>query len=226
MAKSPRRRGASQRYGAPEFRPYVTALGQLALAWNDLQESLGALFWTVMMERPPQPGDMIFRAPLWIWHSLRSDLAQREMLRAAVNHSNSDWGRSDFLKDINWLIKAATDLSHARNDAIHSPLFIVDRSLFGAAYAGSERVAPAAWLFNPRAVSLAKRENLLNEFHYCRDMAVTLSEYAREIDSALINQQRPWPGIPLLPSRKPQTGRRPQSRSPKSRAPRRRSSRV
>jgi hypothetical protein len=197
-----RRKRGSQRYTAQEFRPYVTALGQLALAWNDLQESLAGLFWTMMMNGPPQAGDIVDYRPLRVWHAIRSDRSQKDMLRAVIAADNQIdyWKRPLFAGDVRWLLGEAENLEYARNDAIHSPLFYIDRSIYGLSYPG-KKIAPAAWLFNPRAVGLAKRADLLSEFRYCRDMAITLSDFAREIDSALIHPKRPWPRRPRLPTR-------------------------
>jgi hypothetical protein len=196
-----RRNRGSQRYTAREFRPYVAALGQLALAWNDLQESLAGLFWTTMLnDGPPQAGDTVDYRPLRIWQAVKSDRYQKDMLRAVIEHSKIDWKRPKFVDDAKWLLKEAINLENSRNDAIHSPLFYVDRSLYGLSHPG-KKIAPAAWLFNPRAVSLAKRVDLLAEFRYCRDAAMALSDFARELDSALVNPGRPWPDRPRLPNR-------------------------
>jgi hypothetical protein len=197
------RKYASQRYTSPEFKPYALAVGQLNLAWNDLQESLAGLFWTTMLyAQPPRAGDVENYAPLWVWHAIKSDRSQREMLKAAIEHSPTDWGRPSFKKDGKWLADRAEELENDRNDAIHAPLFSVNRSLYGLAAASVEKVAPAYWLFNPRARSLASKANLLDEFRYCRDYAITLSDYARSIDKALGNPESPWPKKPQLPKRK------------------------
>jgi hypothetical protein len=199
--KSPRKRTRhSQRYTSSEFKPYVAALGQLALAWNDLQESLAALFLTSLMNGPPHAGDIVDYRPLRIWHAVKSDRYQKEMLRAVVAHSHIDWKRSTLVDDVKWLLGQAENLENGRNDAIHSPLFFVERSLYGLTHPG-KKIAPSDWLFNPRAVSLAKRKDLLAEFRYCRDAAISLSDYAREMDAALINPRQPWPGRPRLPNR-------------------------
>jgi hypothetical protein len=199
-------RRASQRYTAPEFKPYVTALGQLALAWNDLQESLADLFWTAMMNGPPVAGDVVNYAALWVWHSIRSDRSQREMLKAAINRSSVDWKRPKFQEDANWLLKKIVGLEDRRNDAIHSPLFLTTRSLWGVGL-GPEKIAPAVWLFNPRAIKLSERTQLLSEFRYCRDTSITLADYARAINGALINPRRPWPDKPSLPNPGKKKGR-------------------
>jgi hypothetical protein len=196
-----------KRYTAPEFRPYVTALGQLSLAWNDLQESLGALFWTMMSPRP-LVGAFVHREPLFVWYAIRSDRSQREMLKAAVNHLTIDWERPLLVVETNWIIDRANELENWRNDAIHSPLFfaeglgaISDKSGIKS-YANG--IKPAYWQFNPRAINLAKRDDLLAEFRFCRDTAITLADYAHLIDLALINYPtRSWPERPKLPNRKP-----------------------
>jgi hypothetical protein len=201
MAKTSRR--GSQRYTTPAFRPYVTALGQVALAWNDLQDSFAGLFWTTMLSQRPQAGDMFDYTALHVWHSIRSDRSQRTMLQAAVNNSSIDWQRPTLKGDVKWMLKTADKIEDARNDAIHSPLFAVDHSLYGMTSTSNEPIAPAWWLFNPRAAKLSQRQNLLHEFRYCRDAAIVLSDYVRGIDHALINAQRPWPDRPRLPTRQP-----------------------
>ncbi|MBV8891278.1 MAG: hypothetical protein JO266_04760 [Acidobacteria bacterium] len=212
MKTTIRRRSASQRYTSAEFRPYTIALGRLALAWNDLQEHLADLFWTVMSV--PQKGDMVNYAPLHVWHSLRADLAQREMLRAAIKHTSTDWGRPRFKEDCAWLVNKATELSYVRNDAIHAPLFLKDKSLWGMAVSTNEPVAPASWLFNPRAAGLEagltkRNTNLLGEFTYCHNMAIVLADFAEDITRALINRQSHGPRGRAYP-----TGRKLQRRNP------------
>jgi hypothetical protein len=186
------------RYTGDDFDPYVSALGQLALAWNDLHEALAGLFWTVMSP-PLHEGVEINHVPIHVWHSLRSDLAQREMLRAAVEHPNANWSGERykwFAEDVVWILKKVMELSTARNDAIHSPLFLTP-----SVSMGPERLSPFEWTFNPRAIGLAKRRNLLGEFHYCRDVAIVLHDYCRFIGLALVNPGRTWPGRPGLPTR-------------------------
>ncbi len=197
-----RRRGYSQRYTSDEFRPYVTAIGQVALAWNDLQESLKGLFWTILSPFPVA-GDRVDYTPLWVWSSIKSDRSQRDMLMAASQKSQRDWNRPSARDDIKWILDRAESLEQSRNDAIHSPLFSAKKSLWGIQADASKResVAPAYWLFNPRAVSLAKRDTLLGEFRFCRDTAIVLSDYAQAVDGALVNQNRPWPERPKLPNR-------------------------
>jgi hypothetical protein len=219
MTRPPKRMGASQRYTSPEFRPYVTALGQLALAWNDLQESLAALFWT-LMNPSPMAGDIVNYTPLHVWASIKSDRTQRDMLKAISKHPPAFWNRSEIETEIGWLVDRASELENLRNDAIHSPLFSVSKSMYGGFDLNPrEKVAPAYWLFNPRAVNLSKRENILIEFRYCRDYAITLADYAQLIDRSLINRRGAWPNRPPLPNRVEKSSRPHKSAHPPKRRP-------
>jgi hypothetical protein len=221
MASTPKRRGGSQRYTSAEFIPYVTALGQLALAWNDLQESLAALFWT-LMNPPPAEGDIVNYTPLHVWASIKSDRTQRDMLKSISKHPPAFWNIAEITTDVGWLVDRASELEILRNDAIHSPLFSISKSLYGSfALNQKEPIAQAYWLFNPRAVNLSKRTNLLREFRYCRDYAIVLADYAKLIDKSLINRRGAWPNKPPLPNRvekssQPHGSARPQKRQPKS----------
>jgi len=191
----------SHRYATAEFRPYVTALGQLALAWNELHENLGSLFLTTMLPNRPQAGDAVFNSSLWVWHSVKSDRTQRDMLREAIERC--PWRRDKLVTDGFWLLDRANSLSDQRNDAIHAPLFYAGKYLFGELTEGRGQVVPRFWSFNPRARKLWERANLLAEFRYCRDTAMVLADYTKEIESSQINLQRPWPDRPSLPIRPP-----------------------
>ena len=202
VRRVPRSRRRLRRYTDRRFAPYVSALGQLALAWNDLQESLAELFMTLMMNGPPKAGDFVDYRPLWIWHSIQSDRSQRKMLKEVIEHSKIDWGRPDLKRDADWLISKAIALEDRRNDAIHSPLFLPFESALGP-----PRVLPSLRLLNPRARKLLKRRDLLSEFGHCRDVALILSDYAQEMYAALINPQRIWPDKPSLPNPTQKKGR-------------------
>jgi hypothetical protein len=155
------------------------------------------------MNPPPQKGEFVNYTPLWVWSSVRSDRSQREMLKAVVAHTQPQWQRDSLLVDVNWLIDRANSLEGLRNDAIHSPLFSVDKSFYGGSSFSDEKIAPAWWLFNPRAKSLSERANLLSEFRYCRDTTIKLADYAQLIDRALVNKRNVWPSRPSLPERQP-----------------------
>ncbi len=203
MTESQTRRRLSKRYTRPEMRPFVTALGQLALAWNDLQEMLAIIFSCLAETKD-------WNVALCAWYAIKSDRAQRQMLLAVVNElserlvepSKDEW------EGIKWLIKEAEKLEDRRNDAIHSPLvFIGDSPLWARAKIAIPGVKPATFLGNPRAAKLDKKADLLAEFRWCRDMATTLADYAHLLEIALSDAQKPWPDKPKLPNRGRQSSR-------------------
>jgi hypothetical protein len=189
----------TQRYTAREFRPYVAALGQLILAWNDMQESFAELFWHSTLSRGPRPGDSIDYTPLRIWRSLHSDRQQRGLLRSIVDHLPHNWGRPEAVSFLKNALSQADRLEERRNDAIHASLFYKAESLYGQVHPGGEQIVPATYLLNNRAQNLQKRKNILAEFRYCRDCAITLSDHVQEVSSALVNPHFAWPEILKMP---------------------------
>jgi hypothetical protein len=192
----PKKRGASTpvSYSHKVFLPYVTALGQLALAWNGFHETLALLFCTVVSERLPTKEDNTSGQLLAVWHALKSDRAQREILLAAVQ--NHAWGAvpSSFEDDVTWICRRADELEETRNNALHSPLWAYDRGSQGTI------VMPITGLGHVRAKKLFEK-NLLTEYRWCRDASLILTLFAGEIDVALRDYMRPWPDRPSLPNR-------------------------
>src|SRR5580704_7160746 len=83
-------------FSDPAFRPYVGALGQLALSWNALHETMAFLFCSVM-------GGGYSNQFLAVWHALKSDRSQRDILLAATeSHMNPAYS-PQFVSDIKWL---------------------------------------------------------------------------------------------------------------------------
>lgn len=185
----PRARPGAVSYGHAAFRPYVIAIGQLALAWNELHETMGLLFCTIM-------GGGVVNQYLSVWHALRVDRAQREILKAAAISDTRDALSTRYLDDVKWLCGQADTLEDARNDAIHSPLLGMRRS------STSVVVMPRTGLGHFRANKLADRGNLLAEFRRCRDASLILAKFALDMDLALmnLNDKHPWPDRPRLPS--------------------------
>ncbi|HEY2533549.1 MAG TPA: hypothetical protein VGJ20_37410 [Xanthobacteraceae bacterium] len=197
-------------YSHPVFRPYTEALGQVALAWNGFHSAMALLFCTVM-------GGGIANQHLAVWHALKNDRAQRDIPQAAAKESfgfESDIGRKVF-EEIRWLNGQATRIEDARDDALHSPLF-------GYARDGRDPpVVPMTGLGHIRAQKLLEadvKRGLLTEFRWCRDAALVLTDYIRDIDELLsFDPLRlySWPDRPALPNRgqtKNDSRRRPRTR--------------
>jgi hypothetical protein len=181
-------------FSEPRYRPYVVAVGQVALAWNDLYKVLA--FFFVVLHGEKVPSDV----PLAVWNSSKSDRAQRDMLAAAAK---------TFLMlpdmavlyptgaaDVKWLVDWVNRVEDARNNAVHSPLAIEGRGQ-------RIMVVPDSSTGHGRAknleVAMTKRE-LLAEFRLCRDTACALRDYAWRMYATLCGEG-PWPDRPRLPNR-------------------------
>jgi hypothetical protein len=188
MARS--RNPSVARWGLPHthsaFRPYVVALGQLTLAWNELHEAMALLFCSVM-------GGGYANQFLAVWHTINSDRNQRGVLVAAaendINRPASDMRHKELVDKIKWICGQANTLEDLRNDSLHSQLI-----------ARGQQVAPMSGLGHIRAGKLQGKADLLAEFRRCRDGAKRLTEYVRAIDDALANGT-PLPDNLRLPPR-------------------------
>jgi hypothetical protein len=164
---------------------YAVAVGRVAHEWNYLHERLGALFVAVTgMER---------NLALSIWYSVKSDRAQRDMLKAAIDATNSQRSekRPEAPVDLKWLLDRANELAEARNDAVHAPCSL---------YIGGSGSEMRASFFdgNPRAKNLMGKE-LLVEFAWCERFAENLSRFAQMLGTAIALPDRfPWPERPKI----------------------------
>lgn len=224
MAKSARRAWHihGQRFTEKKFLPYATAIGQVALAWNDLHEVLSELFCTLY-------GGSWIAKPLAIWHSAKFDRPKRDMLRGMLVHWTNEekQRRPKAQADITWLLDRATELEEARNNAVHSPLLLIaGGGIVEAARARGLQVPDVishTLYNNPRALRMALKD-LLFEFRWCRAAVLVLRDYASRLDHALTHDGAPWPGRPKLPNRGQKSAHQGQHRQRGS-APRARPSR-
>lgn len=202
--RRPRRNPFADRYTEAIYEPYALAIGQVALAWNDLCNMLAGIFWTVLGGGFPD-------VPLAAWNALRADRTQRDMLRPAVAaFFNGGTGAATLQKyptakaDFDWLLVEVGKLEDARNNAIHAPL---------AAIRGEEnaRVVPNTLMGHPRARRLDQLPNsdaVLAEFRRCRDTANCLRDYGWRMDLVLCRGKGTWPERPVLPiAHQPRKGR-------------------
>jgi len=168
------------------LRPYVIALGKVAYSWNRLHEELAHLFNTITRAK--------YGSAWAIWHSSKSDIAQREMLSAAARSWAGFHREHPGGQDIEWLMGRIAALADARNDALHAPLTVWTST------AGSF-VAPDVFFGNRRAKKLEGKE-LLREFAWCAEMADALRNVASQMWRSMEWPETvPWPGTPSLPNR-------------------------
>jgi hypothetical protein len=161
-------------YQEEEYQPLALALGQVALAWNDSHGHFGFVFETLMAPRQDT-------GTAQIWHSLAQDRALRQMLKAAIifKHPAIRQSFPTALDDVCWMINQAEALEDARNDIVHSPVMRLPGKQ-------GEPVVVRPWNSGQyRATKLGKRPDLLLEFLWCRDTALTLRDYASSMDIAL-----------------------------------------
>ena len=166
------------------FRPLTTALGELTLAWNDLQETLGCLFWAAL-------GFGNGLIPLTIWHAIKVDRAQRDMIEAITKLDALGLDiPAKARKEIAWVLTRVTSLEDQRNDALHSP-FIRSRD---------KEIVPFHGLGHARAKKL-KDKNLLKEFRWFYETTIVLRDYAMDLTEVLRRESVAFPDRPRLPNR-------------------------
>ena len=205
-SKSSRFRTPAQRRREQErkFKPLAVEVGWIAYEWNRLHEALGELFADAM-------GADTYTA-LSAWHAVRSDLTQRQMLKAAAAHraERSEPEIAPLWRALVDLVDKVNKLSDKRNDAIHAPfVFVIDmgRDVMS--------VQPLDFLGNKRAGKLANRE-LLTEFQWYRRSGSVLAKYANVLHYAFNDPNYQLPQKPILPTRGQKDGSKPLPRRKKT----------
>lgn len=195
----------SERYTSAEFKPYVAAIGQVALAWNDLHESLCSLFVSLT----GIVDDEMLEAA---WQSLPSDRAKRGMLKAAIQQMGYDAKKRNPLaqSEMKWFFGQLDRLEEDRNNVIHAPLSTFSHpswQLLAKALnltpSRQPGVQPDDVRSNRRAANL-KNKRLLDEFRCVRDEIIEFREYTEEVESSWNWTDKgddSWPQRPILPKR-------------------------
>jgi hypothetical protein len=171
---------------------YCTALGKVAHAWNHMQEELGKLFCLLC--------DMNLSLGMTIWHSLRSDLAQRQMLRAVVEFRGSDDGwvelHPEAKETIVALVNGINEFSNKRNAAIHAPC----RPVLGG---DDLEIIAVSFFGNPNAQKLDEQvlngHDILVQFDWFERTAEAYRDHIMDVEAALTEPRLPWPGKRRMP---------------------------
>jgi hypothetical protein len=202
-----------QRYASPAFRPHALAIGQIALAWNELHEVLCAFF-----------ASMTATIDEWkieaAWQSLPSDRAKRGMLKAVFNNLSGEDRRRNprAQEDMKWLLNQLDRAEEDRNNAVHAPLIMFTTPIWESLGKRIGVVQPDDVRENKRAVNLSNK-NLLDEYRNVRDEIIILRCFAEAIEDAWCwsgKQTRTWPDRPRLPNRGQKSrGRARRSNQPK-----------
>ncbi|MFN3350805.1 hypothetical protein [Pseudorhodoplanes sp.] len=204
MAKLPNKKENEKSQKALEA--YHLALGKVAHAWNHMQENLGVLFCEIS-----GLADMM---GMGIWHALKSDRTQRDLLEAALKTRASDEGFGQtFPKakvDIEWLLKKVNALADSRNSAVHAPIFALPSE------DGGSEILPFTLLQNPNAEKLSEKD-ILAEFEWYEGYFTALRKFAASMAVALAHERLgfvlgPWPERPLLPTVRQRSGHQDRNR--------------
>jgi hypothetical protein len=167
-------------------------LGEVVRSWALLHDELAKLFHHLA------GCDWWLAYP--IWHAIKSDLSQRDMLlalasahKARLEHfEDPDGGKKiAALEEIKWMLNETTRHSHRRNDLVHAPIIFkmdLDTDEWEA------RVSE--WTNNPRAIKLADTE-LFQYCSQCIAFAGTMKAYAQKLTETLAGQ--PLPKRPPVP---------------------------
>ncbi len=168
-----------------KFRPYALGIGQANLAWNDLIEMLGHLFWVLTGD----DSDL----PMKVWQSSKSDRAKRDMLEA-VNRHNRRRKKSQMIhamEDIDWILKRTNSLEEDRNNLIHSPLSSPN-PYSDAVYAD--------WGFGHHRASKLRNKDFLKECRRVRNTAQMLRDFTLDLLAQIRDPNfESWPRRPRLP---------------------------
>jgi hypothetical protein len=167
---------------------YFSALGKIAHEWNHLQEELGQTFCAA--------AGLHSSMGMAIWHALKSDRSQRDLLDAAVRAAAADdrWSKRFPAAEegVRWLLKQINVLAERRNDAVHAPCSVVSGET-------DLEVFAISFFKNPRAQRLREKD-ILREFAWYEGTAEALRRHARAVRAALSDERYPWPQKPLLPT--------------------------
>lgn len=178
--------------------PYRYALGEAALEWNKLQETLGLLFGTII--QPVYP--MMPSIALAVWHSIKSDRTQRDILSAAANARFTDAEKTftQAKADIKWLLDEVNKLADSRNNVVHSPMVVMGFATQGEPEKTVVRVSGFDMYGNPRATALNKQQDILGFFAWSSECSKIFDLFTQNLIVALIRSSA-WPSRPQLPNR-------------------------
>lgn len=178
---------------------YAGAVGRVAHIWNYLQEDLGRLFVMFLGVSDPRNG--------WaVWYSTDSDRAQQRMLRDILPSALAaeKWSKRPKVEDdLAWLLTETSSLADKRNSAIHAPTIM----MIGGGRDGGTAMASNPLSGHPRAKRLAGMD-LMEELEWYEQWGETLVKFARAIQNALIDGEKPWPDRPRRPARTPKKDHR------------------
>lgn len=159
---------------------HAAEVGRVAIAWNALCETMAIAFSLIL--KPDHQG-----AALSVWHSVKSDRYQREMLRAAAIAMLGDKNQAA-LKEIEWVLGQIDATENRRNDAIHAPYAIQIEN-------GLAKPMPSPMTGNPKAENLKDRDLVEALQAYSTRMS-SLDHFLHGVMVHLVHPDNPLPKRP------------------------------
>jgi hypothetical protein len=169
-------------------RKHARQIGEIALAWNLLQDALFVLFWVVATQSRHEEHSKAHA----IWHSFQSDKAQRDMLLATARADQRI--PKKLLDHIKWVVECTGKLAPFRNDAIHTPV------KFAVFQGGKVVPIPQALSGRIQAVERLKALPLAATWRIVRGDILVLANFCGAIYAHVVvtGLAGPWPSRPPL----------------------------
>lgn len=187
-----------QKFSRQEYRAYALAIGQASIAWNYLQEELGAAFALLVVKRGYDGAT--------VWYANNFDRPRRELLKAALSKAyevdpteEMRQRRHHVHTEILWVISEADKLEELRNTILHSPISNFDDPNIG--FFPAIGVSADKSKGNPRAKKLQEADDGLRQIRWFRDAATILGNYVHVLYWSLLTKAETFPDRPKLPNR-------------------------
>lgn len=169
---------------AGNVKSYSRTAGGILWAWNRIHAVFADCFAVLACPDNPERG-------LAIWHAVKADTAQRDMLTAALENTATD---PKVAEALDWLLNLMGKLSQHRNDVAHTPMaHVIDLNK-------PIQLAPDFFSGDPARVNRLSRADLA-DFHrkFTGDL-IALSYYAFCVAGELRSPRLylAWPQRPAL----------------------------
>lgn len=176
----------------PAFQPITQAIGEVTLAWNGLHDDLGSLFWFFL----DVPNGLI---PGAVWHSIKVDTAQRDMLEAITKLPPHTLGlrmNDETREAVIFILDQTKKLIDRRNNAIHCPLVRTNENeiipMIGIGHERAKKVSGQLKKESPK-------RDIRGDLYFLYDSITTLRKYTDDLSEALLRETVPFPLKPQMP---------------------------
>jgi hypothetical protein len=194
-----------------DFRPEIIAQGEVAYAYNVLQESFFNLFKLALaLERPDRFWSQTeFQSyPLTVWHVFQSDSQQRQLAITMLASLPTALDIKGGIERLQWAKQKTDKFAEWRNIIVHTPVSFWPRERKGDVVLvpgiGGVSTKPIQHsrlkLIKTLSFWKALRNDLLNLNDYVDRVLRQIwhREYER-IHGPVLGAKRTWPGKPRLP---------------------------